>query len=357
MPGIDPQDKAHYVRQADMLALGRALLERAGAPPGHALIVMEHLLASSAMGLHSHGVMRIPQYLSEIESGIIDPSAEPLILQTSASRLAIEGRRGFGQVVGMLMADALAPLARASGIAMANGRHLGHTGRIGAYPEALAKAGLIGLAVCNGSPSGHWVAAFGGRDGRISTNPIAMGWPVAGEAPVVADFSTATAPEGVIRVLRDRDAEAPPGYLRDAEGRPTCDPNVLYAMPKGAIQPFGGALGYRGTALALFVEVLTTMLNGDAVDDRSRKGTDMTLLAIAPQAGFERLTRELSDHIRASPALDPARPVQMPGDRELTAAAAAAPLRVDRPTWEALASAARRAGLAMPAAMRTQEIE
>ena len=104
---------------------------------------------------------------------------------------------------------------------------------------------------------------------------------------------------------------------------PAADPNVLYGVPKGAVQPLGGALGYRGTALALFVEVLTTMLNGDEVDDRSRKGTDMTLLAIAPQPGFELLTRGLSDHMRASPPLDPARPVLMPGDRERVAAGAA----------------------------------
>jgi L-2-hydroxycarboxylate dehydrogenase (NAD+) len=122
-------------------------------------------------------------------------------------------------------------------------------------------------------------------------------------------------------------------------------------VPRGAVQPFGGALGYRGTALALFVEVLTTMLNGDEVDDRSRRGTDMTLLAIAPHAGFERLTRGLSDHIRASPPLDPERPVLMPGDRERAAAGAAAPLDVDGPTWAALASAARRARLDMPGSL------
>ena len=132
------------------------------------------------MGLHSHGIMRIPQYLAEIESGIIDPPAEPEIVPTGASRLSVDGQRGFGQVVGMLMVEALVPVAQATGVAMANGRHLGHTGRIGAYPEALAQAGLIGLAVCNGAPSGHWVAPFGGRDGRISTNPIAVGWPVDG---------------------------------------------------------------------------------------------------------------------------------------------------------------------------------
>ena len=233
---------------------------------------------------------------------------------------------------------------------MANGRHLGHTGRIGAYAEALAQAGLIGLTLCNGPPSGHWVAPFGGRAGRLSTNPIAIAWPVDGQAPVVADLATATAPEGVIRVLRDRGAEAPDGCLRDAAGRPSRDPNVLYTVPRGAIQPLGGALGYRGTAIALFVEVLTTILNGDAVDDRSRQGTDMTLLAVAPQTGFGQLARGLSDHIRASPALDPARPVLMPGDRE-RAADAAAPLPVDEPTWAALARAADRARLDLPVAV------
>jgi uncharacterized oxidoreductase len=331
-----------------MLAIGCSLLGHAGAPPSFARVVMEHLVESSAMDLHSHGVMRIPQYLAEIESGIIDPRAEPEIVRESPSRLACDGKRGFGQVVGMLMVDALVPVAGETGIAIANGRHLGHTGRIGAYPEALAKHGLVGLALCNGSPSGHWVAAFGGRDGRISTNPIAFGWPVAGEAPVVADFSTAAAPEGVIRVMRDRGVLAPEGYLRDAEGRATSDPGVLYAKPKGAIQPLGGDLGYRGTALALLVEVLTTMLNDDSVDDPSRKGTDMTIVAIAPQPSFAERARGLSDHIRASPPLDRSRPVLMPGDRERIAAAKGVPLRVDGPTWDAVSAAAARAGLAMP---------
>lgn len=351
--GTDGQREREAVHVApdDIQSLGQALLERAGAAAKHARVVIDHLIESSAMGLHSHGVMRIPQYLAEIEAGIIAPDAEPKVVRTGSSRLAVDGCRGFGQVVGMAMVEALGPVARETGIAMANGRRLGHTGRIGAYPDALARAGLIGLAVCNGAPSGHWVAPFGGRDGRISTNPVAMAWPVEGAPPVVADFSTAAAPEGVIRVLRDRGADAPDGYLRDAEGRPSRDPNVLYGMPKGAIQPLGGALGYRGTALALFVDVLTTLLNGDTIDDQSRKGTDMTLLAIAPQPGFEHLARGLSAHIRASPPLDPKQQVLMPGDRERAAQQAAAAIRIDAPTWAELGKAAKSAGLKLPAIM------
>jgi hydroxycarboxylate dehydrogenase B len=343
-----PQSEPRCVAPNEMRALGIALLENAGAPTVHARIVMDHLIESSEMGLHSHGVMRIPQYLAEIQAGIIAPATEPDIRRTHPSRLAVDGRRGFGQVVGMRMVDALLPLARDTGIAMANGRQLGHTGRIGAYPDALARAGLIGLAVCNGAPSGHWVAAFGGRDGRISTNPIAIGWPVEGEEPVIADFSTAAAPEGVIRVMRDRGVEAPEGYLRDADGRPTRDPNVLYGVPKGAIQPLGGALGYRGTALALLVEVLTTLLNGDRVDDHSRKGTDMTIVAISPEHGFAELAQGLSRHMRSSPPLEPDKPVLMPGDRERAAAKRAGPVRVDAVTWAAVRDAAERARVPLP---------
>jgi LDH2 family malate/lactate/ureidoglycolate dehydrogenase len=80
MPEPDPQHRAFRVRAADALTLGRALLERAGAPPEHARIVVEHLIAASAMGLHSHGIMRVPQYLAEIEAEVIDPGAEPEIV-------------------------------------------------------------------------------------------------------------------------------------------------------------------------------------------------------------------------------------------------------------------------------------
>ena len=81
---------------------------------------------------------------------------------------------------------------------------------------------------------------------------------------MVADFSTAAAPEGVIRVLRDRGSRHRKASCAMRTAAPTRDPNVLYASPRGAVQPLGGALGYRGTALALLVEVLTTLLNGDS---------------------------------------------------------------------------------------------
>jgi uncharacterized oxidoreductase len=330
-------------------ALGMALLRSAGAPPGHAATVIEHLVEAERMGLASHGVMRVPQYLSEIRAGIIDPAGEPMIERAAPGRLAVDGRRAFGQVVGVRMVDTLKDVAREAGIALATGRHLGHTGRVGAYPERLARAGIVAVAVCNGAPSGHWVSAFGGRDGRISTNPIAIAWPVEGAEPVVADFSTAATAEGVVRTHRDRGTRVPEGTLLDADGRPTDDPATLYREPRGTIAPLGGALGYRGTALALLVEVLTTLLNGDRVGDRDRAGTDMTIVAIAPQPGFDALAADLSAHIRGSVPIDPRRPVLMPGDVERARVeAATGDVSLPLATWEAYRSAAREADLDVP---------
>ncbi len=96
------------------------------------------------------------------------------------------------------------------------------------------------------------------------------------------------------------------------------------------------------------MEVLTTMLEGDHVADGTRRGTDMTLLAIKPQEGFSELTAELSAHIRTTPPIDPRRPVLMPGDREHQQYDAATQVSLPRASWGQLQRAAEAAGVAMP---------
>jgi uncharacterized oxidoreductase len=261
----------------------------------------------------------------------------------------VDGNRGFGQVVGLAMAAEVVALARTTGVAFVAGRHMGHTGRIGAYAETIAGAGMVGIAVCSGPRSGHFVAPFGGAEGRLATNPIAYAIPSAEGAPIVADFSTSVAPEGVIRSLLHRGLPAPTGALRDAAGRPTNDPAALYASPRGSIQPLGGDVGYRGTALALLVEVFAALLAEDDTDDLSRTGSNLAMLAIAGDAALAGRAARMGCYVRSARPSDPARPVLLPGEREQRAAAAALDIAVDGPTWAALADAATAAGIALPA--------
>jgi uncharacterized oxidoreductase len=330
------------------LSLAADLLVSAGARADAARIVAQHLVESDRAGVPSHGVMRIPQYLEQIASGEIDPAATPARERSSGAHVRVDGKRSFGQVAAAFAVDAAVEAARASGVAVVTVRHTGHAGRIGAYAEQLAEARLLAVVYCSGPRSGHWVAPFGGIEGRVATNPIAYAFPAVGGA-VVADFSTSAVPEGVIRRMRELGLPAPQGSLQDASGRPAHDPDALYAEPPGTILPLGGErFGHKGFALGLLVEAMATLLTGDDTVDGSRYGNNLALVAIAVDPGFEARAATLAEYVRSARPADPARPVLMPGDPERRARAAENGVPVDATTWRTLAVLAHERDVELP---------
>jgi len=127
------------------------------------------------MGLRSHGVMRIPQYLDDIANrrhragcfaGLHPHRAGP-----GAGRWRQGLRPGRRRRHG---ARGGAAGARETGVAFLAGRHMGHTGRIGAYAEAIAARRMVGAGgVGSGPRSGHGWRHSAGLAGRLATNPIA----------------------------------------------------------------------------------------------------------------------------------------------------------------------------------------
>ena len=79
---------------------------------------------------------------------------------------------------------------------------------------------------------------------------------------VVADFATSVAPEGKIRFYRNEGKTVPDGWILDADGNATNDPNAFYGPPRGGILPLGAAAGHKGFALGLLVEILGSALAG-----------------------------------------------------------------------------------------------
>jgi hydroxycarboxylate dehydrogenase B len=335
------------------------LFVSAGASQAHAEIVADHLVEASLMGLHSHGLIRLPEYLERIAAtaiggsppaGFIDPAASPVIERREGSVAVLDGRNGFGQVVGRAAAELAIELAGEAGSAVVSARRMAHLGRLGAYVEPIARAGLVGLGFCSAPRSAHLVAPFGGLDGRLSTNPIAYALPSTG-GPVVADFATSAAAEGVIRYRRNTGQRLPEGVLRNAAGEPTTDPNDLYTEPGGTIQPFGGEVsGHKGSALGILVEAMGTLMAGEDVLGDGRLGNDLTLIAIRPPLGFPELMDGFSGYVRSSRPVDPAAPVMMPGDRELARMRAARRVTIDAQTWRQIAVIATARGVPLPPA-------
>ena len=305
---------------ADLRDLGIELFGACGSPPHEALQVAEHLVEASLMGFESHGVTRYIMYADACRSGDIRAGAPVWVERETATLAVVDCGMNFGQVGANRIADLACDKAKENGLAFAVSRHCHHVGRLGAYPQRAAERGLFCLAVANSSKHGHFVVPWGGREGRLATNPLAFAAPTSGD-PVLLDMSTSMTPEGKIRALMHAGEEVPAGRILDGEGRPTTDPGAFYGPPRGAILPFGSELGYRGFGLGLLVEILGSVMAGEPLSDELTYMNGLGLLVIdpAPLAGagrFQPLMDELVAYVAGAPAAPGSDGVLLPGQRE-----------------------------------------
>jgi LDH2 family malate/lactate/ureidoglycolate dehydrogenase len=169
--------------------------------------------------------------------------------------MVYDGLNGLGQVVSDACCDHAIRLARATGLGMVTARNSSHFGASAWWAQKLASAGLIGIVTCNATPL---VAAWQGKDKILGTNPICMAVP--GPDTFLLDMATTTvALNRIHKAILTGDTEIPSGWAMDAEGNPTTDPKVAL---EGLPMPLGG---YKGTGLALMVEVLCAVLSGGAM--------------------------------------------------------------------------------------------
>jgi uncharacterized oxidoreductase len=219
---------------------------------------------------------------------------------------------------GVRAAELAVERAGEHGVACVVTRRCAHAGRLGSFTQQIAEAGLIGLGVCSSPIHGHWVAPFGGREGRLATNPFSFASPSSGD-PIVLDMSTSAISEGNVRMCLKRGEHVPAGTIADSNGRTSTVPQDFYGPPMGTILPFGGPAGYKGTGLAIMVEILGNALAGNLIDDRTVIGNGVSLVAIAPGDFLEaRRFRELIDglkaYIRSSPPAEGCDRVVVPGE-------------------------------------------
>jgi hydroxycarboxylate dehydrogenase B len=243
-------------------ALRRAVTDTfaaVGVPGPEATLVADHLVDAELAGVVSHGVLRVPSYVEAIRQGRVVPGAPLTVLRQTTSTVALDGNRGFGQVMARRAMEKAMEMAERTGVAAVTLVNCSHTGRLGAYTEQAARQGLVGLMMVNTGGHGQWVAPFGGTAGRLSTNPFSVALPTGLDFPLMLDFATSVAPEGKVQARRVAGKPIPEGWVVTADGRPTTDPADLYGPPRGALLPFGG---HKGFGLGLVVDALAGILSG-----------------------------------------------------------------------------------------------
>jgi LDH2 family malate/lactate/ureidoglycolate dehydrogenase len=83
------------------------------------------------------------------------------------------------------------------------------------------------------------------------------------QPPYVADFATTTAANGKLEILQRKNEEAPLGWIQNAEGQDSTNPNEL--KNGGALLPLGSNRdhgSHKGYCLGSIVDILSAVLSG-----------------------------------------------------------------------------------------------
>ena len=297
---------------ADVQRVIESILQRSGCSSTVAHEVADHLIDTELCGVESHGVMRVMQYADQFAKGVMDPKVEAAIVKNERSGDEVDGHGGIGIPAMRLAVDHCVSLAKDRGIAALPVRHVGHTGRLGAFAERAANDGCL-VIIIGGGGRQNWrqVTPYGGRKALLPTNPFCFGIPGGQNGPVIVDFATSIIAGGWLYAARAAGAKVPFGSIMTRDGELSDDPAEYFNG--GAILPKGGAMGY---GLAVMAELICEAMLGPvttevnwyviAVDTR-RYREPHVMMNVA-----EEILAELRD---CPPAKDVTR-VEVPGERE-----------------------------------------
>ena len=343
----------HVIALPRLQAAMRLVVRGFGSSEGEVEAVAGNLIEANLTGHDSHGIGMLPRYAEAYFEGGLKPNTHVSVVLDGGALLRLDGGAGFGQVIGQEAMALGIERARQHGsciVALGNAHHLG---RIGAWAEQAAAAGLVSLHFVNVIARGI-VAPFGGGDARFGTNPFCAGVPFTGREPVVLDFATSVIAQGKTRVAMNKGELVPPDHLIDDQGRPTREPRYSVVPPFGALLTFGAHKGY---GLAVMAELLGGALASGMTqrsDDSSKKrilnGMFSVLIdpaALGDRAAFEQEALAFIDWVKASPPREGFDAVQVAGEPERARRQqrSAEGVPVDATTWQEILAGARKLGV------------
>jgi len=341
----------------ELVAMAAELLEQGGVPAEPAQLISETLVEGDLMGHTTHGLALLPAYLRELESGTMKSRGRPAVISGNLAAVVWDGDYLNGIYLTRLAVEEALERSREQPVVTYLIRRSHHIGCLAAYMPEIIEAGRIGILMAS-DPSVALVAPFGGRDPVYSPNPIAAGIPAGPNGPVILDMSTSVTAAGVVHRHNKAGTPLPGQWLLSRDGEPTDDPAAF--DNGGSILPLGGLdTGYKGYALGLLVEALTSGLAGfGRAEEPTTWGTSVCLQIINPDAfaGLSALEREMgrvTEACRGSRPRHGGQDVRVPGDRALALKAEqlSRGVVVNSELAETLHERCNKAGVQFPAAI------
>ena len=145
---------------------------RAGTSAEEGARIAHHLIGANLTGHDSHGVIRVPRYVQNLQDGDVVANQKVEIVTEGPTHAVIDGHMGFGQTVGPQAVDVGIAKAKQAGMCIIALRNSGHIGRIGDWGERAAEQGLVSLHFVN-VYQGQLVAPFVRRGAAVGSGRAA----------------------------------------------------------------------------------------------------------------------------------------------------------------------------------------
>ena len=277
-------------------------------------ILSDLIMKAERDGSLSHGLFRLPAYVTGLKSGKINGKGKPEVKKISPSVIKVLGNNCLAPVVLNKGIPELVKAAKENGVAVLAINNSHHMAAMWPETEMIAEQGLVAFACTSYKPS---VAPAGATKPLFGTNPISFAWPRPGNTPVVYDMATASMAMGEVQVAKREGHKVPLGTGLTKDGKETTNPEEI--ADGGVLLPFGG---YKGSGIAMMVELLAGALVGDnfsyetAAKDNNDGGPPSGgefILAISPDKlsgnEWDKHSNEFFDKMKSMEG------VRLPGER------------------------------------------
>jgi len=310
--------------EQDAVALVTQAFMGAGVSASMAQDAAQMLTTAQMMGIDTHGLARVTNYIDRINAGGVNPKADPVITSPAPALLQVDGQNGLGAAVALRATRATMDAARQTGIAAAFCRHSSHLGALAPLLWVAAQEGFAAIITTNSAPM---IAPAGGCQAMLGNAPFGLAMPDADGDPVLLDMALSVAARSKVRAAETAGTAIPETWATDASGRPTTD---AAAAMKGLMQAIGGT---KGANLSLCLDLFAGGLSGAGMMDEipnanltpgavANVGHMIIVIDAARLMPAEDLSQRLAgtrSKLETSAAVEASQPVRLPGARAVAA--------------------------------------
>ena len=164
------------VNADQLLVTVTAIFVRCAMTPVDAERLADSLVFADLSGVHSHGVLRVPEYVQKLTLGGVNPQGKPSIVRDSGACLVVDGGNSMGQLGAHFAMQQAIGRAYTFGIGAAAVRGSNHCGAMAYFARMALEHDMIGIATTNALPT---MAPWGGAERILGIIRLGLPFPPA----------------------------------------------------------------------------------------------------------------------------------------------------------------------------------